>query len=327
MKKIVIVGSTGLVGSELLKCINENNKLLKNYEIIQVSSQRNVNNNNNLQLLEKYLDDEPKIYINCANNETAEKISKYLKDSILIDNSSAFRMNPQYPLVIPEINMDNNKIHKIYASPNCCVIILALLLYCFTKNNIEIKKVDVSTYQSASGAGIVGYNELILQTNQYSNNQQLTTDFWKRQYIHNVFCHNTPITSDDGYNNEEEKMIQEIPKIFNKNIPVNPTCIRVPTLRSHCLSVNLTFNRSLTYNDILKNLEDENIIVLDDKINNNFPDSLISNNDHKIYVGHIRKDIDSDGYRWNFFVSGDQLKRGAAYNVYVILLKLLEYLS
>jgi len=330
MPKIVIIGAFGLVGSELIKCINENENLIDENELIFVGTSRNnstiilKNKEYTVFQLDDVLNNEPKIYINCATNEVSKKIYNYLDNSFLIDNSSAFRMDENCPLIIPEINMDKID-YKIYPSPNCCVIILAFLLNSFIKNNINISKVDVSTYQSASGAGIYGYNELITQTKEFSSGQKLTTEFWKRQYIHNVFCHNTSINLENGYNNEEEKIIQEIPKIFNKNIPVNPTCIRVPTLRSHCLSVSITFDKSLEYKDIIKYLEeDENIVIMDEKESNTFPDSIISNDNHKIFVGHIRADLTSNNHRWNFFISGDQLKRGAAYNVYMILLKLLE---
>jgi aspartate-semialdehyde dehydrogenase len=132
--------------------------------------------------------------------------------SYLIDNSSEFRMNPSVPLVIPEINFNDVIRYKsnIIANP-------------FIKNSKKIKRVVVSTYQAASGAGKVGLDELITQTNEFVNNEELTTNYWKQQYLFNTFVHNSHINP-NGYCQEENKLINETPKIFNTPIKISPTC-------------------------------------------------------------------------------------------------------
>jgi aspartate-semialdehyde dehydrogenase len=245
-------------------------------------------------------------------------------NSYLIDNSSQFRMNKNIPLIIPEINFQDflNYKSQIIANPNCSTIILAMLINPFINNSHKIKRIVVSTYQAASGAGKVGLDELLVQTNQFVNQTELTTDYWKQQYIFNTFVHNSSIEI-NGYCEEENKLINETTKIFNTKINISPTCIRVPVLRSHCESVNIEFENEIEYDTILNLIKNEDETL--ELINNGhvFPSSISSNNSHLVQVGHIRQDFSLDKNKgWNFWISGDQLLRGAAYNAYLIMHKI-----
>jgi len=323
---LIIIGINGLVGQEFIKLIEKDK--YSQEDLVFVGSERSkgnlikFNNYNHLIITLDELNWEKNgIYINCADGEQAKIIDfKMSKNSILIDNSSYFRLNENVPLVIPEINFPKG-VNRIYSNPNCSTIILNLLMKpLFDK--FGIKRVVVSTYQAASGAGKSGLEELLTQTKESLDN--LTTNFWGRQYIHNTFVHNTPINIINNYNEEECKIMNETKKIFNKNIPITATCIRVPVLRSHCESVNIEFEKSTNYEEILDVLNKANYLeVLDNKEKKKFPESITSNNKMKVQVGHIRKDLSlEDGFGWNFWISGDQLLRGAAGNAYLIMKEL-----
>jgi aspartate-semialdehyde dehydrogenase len=188
-----------------------------------------------------------------------------------------------------------------------------------------IRRVVVSTYQAASGAGKIGLEELLTQNSQYANNQELTNSYWNKQYIFNTFVHNSSI-QENFYNEEENKIIKETQKIMNKKIPITATCIRVPVLRSHCESVNVELIKEASFDEINDLLAKCQFLqIVDDKINKNFPESVTSNNQTKVQVGHIRPDESlPSGLGWNFWLSADQLVRGAAYNAYLILDKIAE---
>lgn len=328
---ITVIGATGLVGQEFIKLLknfdysNFQLNLISNSFVGQICSVTNQQ----YQPMETIDFSKPIIFINCANAEQANFIAENMSsNSVLIDNSSEFRMNNSVPLIIPEINwcdyetLDSN----IIANPNCSTIILSMLLAPFIKNDIEIKRMVVSTYQAASGAGKEGLEELKKQTQEISSNQELTINFWKQQYIFNTFVHNSPIES-NGYCQEENKLINETKKIFKKNFGISPTCIRVPVLRSHCLSVNIEFDEQVDINtiyDLISNQRDTLQIInhVDEHV---FPTSLSSNNSHLVQVGHIRPDHSLPiNMGWNFWISGDQLLRGAAYNAFLIMKKLVS---
>lgn len=322
---IVIVGTNGLVGQEFIKLIEFDYKF---NDFIFVGSEKSkgcLTKFRDTLYLITTLDEldwsKNYIFINCADKQQAKDIkNKMSSESIMIDNSSEFRLTEGIPLVVPEINFPIEK-HQIYANPNCSTIILDLLLKPL-EDKFGIKRVVVSTYQAASGAGKVGLEELILQTSQKSLESELTIDYWKKQYIYNTFVHNS-IIQGNGYNEEENKIMNETHKIMNKKIPITATCIRVPVLRSHCESVNVELNTKTSYEEVKTLLQEcPYLEVIDIKELNIFPESISSNNKTLVQVGHIRKDESlSDGYGWNFWISADQLLRGAAYNAYMILKK------
>jgi len=264
---------------------------------------------------------------NIIAKEIYEHTLEHKLKLIIIDNSSEYRLHKDVHLCIPEINSNTIKTIKslpiLISNPNCVTTILCMCL----KPLLElanINKIILSTYQAASGAGYKGLHELEIQTEQIiqeklTNQEKLTTDFWKRQYIYNVFSHNTKINKDNLYNEEELKLVNETKKILQINPKITATCIRVPTLRSHCISAHIEFDKELTKDKIIETLTFfPGIKILDDIQNNQFPEPVLTSNKTDIYVGRIRSDID-DNSCWNFFISGDQLLKGAGYNSVQIL--------
>jgi aspartate-semialdehyde dehydrogenase len=325
---IVIVGTSGLVGQEFIKLIENDGRFTT---LIFVGSEKSKGTTimfkeiiNIIVTLDELDWTQNYIFINCADKQQAREIRKNMSSqSIMIDNSSEFRLDEDVPLVIPEINFPKEK-YQIYANPNCSTIILDLLLAPL-EYKYGIRRVVVSTYQAASGAGKLGLEELLVQNSQFANNQELEKSYWNKQYIFNTFVHNSSI-QENFYNEEENKIINETQKIMDKKIPITATCIRVPVLRSHCESVNVELIKETSIDEIYKILAKCPFLeIVDDKMNNIFPESITTNNQTKVQVGHIRQDNSlPSGLGWNFWLSADQLIRGAAYNAYLILDKIVE---
>ena len=324
--EIYIIGATGLVGSEILKLLEKYNLQKVNFIASSQSAGKEILFNNKKKVIKDFdsiRNFSNAIFINCSSSKLGlllnEKISE---NSILIDNSSALRLFQEVPLVVPHVNFPTLK-GKTYANPNCSTIILACLLN--PLKDFGFERIVVSTYQAASGAGKEGLSELELQTKQYINNEDLTTDFWGKQYVNNCFVHNSPL-SEELYNTEEMKLINETRKIFNiPDLKITATCIRVPTIRSHCESVNIQFKNEINYEQIKELLgQDPNVVLVDDKKDSNFPDTICSTNKNEVYIGHIRPDFSLPKNKgWNFWISGDQILRGAAYNAFEIYKKLI----
>jgi len=327
INSIGIVGISGLVGQNILTSLDMLDIEFNELHLFGFSTVGNFIKFRDTEYIIKLFDntylDSLDYVILAVDNHLAKTIIEHHKlnkcRSIIIDNSSEYRLDTQVPLVVPEINAHEiNSFHKIIANPNCTTSMLVMLLkplMCLS----SIDKVIVSTYQAASGAGIVGLEELITQTKEYSGSKQLTTDFWKKQYVFNVFSHNSKIDSVTKYNQEELKMINETVKILDAPIKINPTCVRVPTLRSHCLSVNVQFIDKLNYSDIIEALEKfDGIKIINQEETNTFPEPVFTSGKPEIFIGRIRPEIDNLT-NWSFFISGDQLLKGAAYNSVQIL--------
>jgi len=326
----IIIGATGLVGKEVIKLIETQNlHIVYNLQLIasDLSKGKEIEIHGIKYKIETWEDinfERKNIFINCSSSELGLKLYEKVQNSeiedksIIIDNSSALRLFKDVPLTVPHINFPNYS-NNIFANPNCSTIILSCLLY--PLKSYGFKRIVVSTYQSASGSGKEGLDELELQMKQYCNKEELTTTFWKKQYVNNCFVHNSDIT-EEYYNTEEMKLINETKKIFDlPDLKITATCIRIPTIRSHCESVNIEFNNPVTFLEIIKLLNnDKNIVLIDDKENCNFPDTIISSNKNEVYIGHIRPDHSlPENIGWNFWISGDQILRGAAYNAIEIL--------
>ena len=323
---IVIIGTNGLVGHEFVKLI-ESDYNYKNITFVGSEKSKGSkiifrDDEYTMITLDEIDWNKSSIYINCADKQQAIDIkNNMIVNSILIDNSSQFRLYENIPLVIPEINFPS-KIHQIYANPNCSTIILDLLLKPLD-DVFGVKRVIVSTYQAASGAGKVGLEELVQQSYQKANSLKVNTEYWGKQYVYNTFVHNSSI-QENSYNEEENKIIKETKKILRDDIKITATAIRVPVIRSHCESVNVELVNPATPEEIYNVLNSKEYLeVVDDKSNRLFPESITSNNKLKVQVGHIRQDESLDeGHGWNFWISGDQLLRGAAYNAYLIMNKI-----
>ncbi len=242
----------------------------------------------------------------------------------VVDNSSAFRMDPNIPLVIPEINPDAIGSASIIANPNCSTIIMNMAVWPLHREN-RVRRIVVSTYQAVSGAGWQAMVELQDQTRDVLAGKKAEPKVFPVQSAFNLFSHNTAI-GDDGYNVEETKMIKETRKIFGDDaIAITATCIRVPVLRAHSESVNLTFEKPMSAErarEILSNAP--GVRLVDDRAANRFPMPVDASGQDDCLVGRIRQDVSQpDGCGIDLFVCGDQLRKGAALNAVQIAEKIL----
>jgi aspartate-semialdehyde dehydrogenase len=245
--------------------------------------------------------------------------------AVVVDNSSAFRMDPNVPLVIPEINADAIARHKgIIANPNCSTIIGIVPVWPLHRAN-PVKRMIVSTYQAASGAGQSAMLELENQSREILAGKEPTCKAFPCQIAFNCFNHNSPLES-NGYNEEEMKMVKETRKIFDcPEIAITCTCVRIPVMRAHCESINLEFTEAITPNQVKDLLSTApGVTVMDDRENNRFPMPIDASGKDDILVGRIRQDESLPENRGiNLWVAGDQLRKGAALNAVQIAEKLL----
>ncbi len=241
--------------------------------------------------------------------------------AVVVDNSSAFRMDPNVPLVVPEINTDDLRSHNgIIANPNCSTIIMNVAVWPLHRVN-PVRRIVVSTYQSASGAGAAAMEELRTQSADHLAGRKVAPRVFPHPIAFNLFSHNTPI-GPDGYNTEERKMIDETRKIFHdSSIAITATCIRVPVLRAHSESINLTFERPITPEEVRRILSTApGVEIVDDPATGRFPMPIDASGRDNVLVGRIRADISQpDGRGIELFVSGDQLRKGAALNAIQIV--------
>jgi aspartate-semialdehyde dehydrogenase len=246
--------------------------------------------------------------------------------AVVVDNSSAFRMDPEVPLVIPEINPEAIKQHKgIIANPNCSTIIGIVPVWPLHQVN-PVKRMIVSTYQAASGAGAAAMRELEVQSRDILDGKQPKMEILPYQIAFNCFCHNSALEA-NGYNEEEMKLVKETRKIFScPDINITATCVRIPVPRAHCESINLEFAEPMTPEKVRELLADApGVTVLDDREHNRFPMPIDASGKDDVYVGRIRQDESlPDGRGINLWVAGDQLRKGAALNAVQIAEKLLE---
>ena len=237
--------------------------------------------------------------------------------AVVIDNSSAFRMDPNVPLVIPEINAGRIREHKgIIAVPNCSAITALVPLWPIHRAN-RIKRMIISTYQAASGAGAAAMEELVESTRANLNGQVFTPKVMPHPYAFNLFNHNTAIDPETGYNDEETKVIKETRKIFeDERIAIGVTCVRVPVLRAHCEAITFECENPISEHEVRAILSRApGVKIVDDRERNYFPMPVDASGQDEVLVGRIRKDLsDPTGHSISMFVSADQLLKGAALN-------------
>jgi aspartate-semialdehyde dehydrogenase len=234
--------------------------------------------------------------------------------AVVIDNSSAFRMDPNTPLVVPEVNPGDLRKHKgVIANPNCTAAILAVAVWPIHQA-VGIRRIIVSTYQSASGAGAAAMQELEDQTREHAAGKEITHSVFPHQIAFNVFSHNTKV-AENGYNEEENKVVEETRKMFHApDLPIVPTCIRVPVLRAHSESIVLELEAPMSPEEARALLaRSPGLKLVDDPAANHFPMPLEASGDLDVHVGRIRRDM-SNSNGLALFVAGDQLLKGAAWN-------------
>ena len=320
--KVAVVGVSGAVGQEFLKVLQERN--FPADELILFGSARSAGstynyNGKTLTVKElKHNDDFKGIDIALTSagagisKEFAADITKF--GAVMIDNSSAFRMDEDVPLIVPEVNPNDckNRPRNIIANPNCSTIIMVVALKPIHDLS-PIKRIHVATYQAASGAGAAAMDELFEQMKQVVNNEKVHVEKFKYQLANNLIPQ-IDVFLDNDYTKEEMKMHNETRKIMHANIDVSATTIRVPVLRAHSEAVWVETEKALEVSAVRAAFEKaEGIVVQDDPKNGIYPMPLMVAGADPVYVGRLRKDI-ANPNGITFWCVGDQIKKGAALN-------------
>jgi aspartate-semialdehyde dehydrogenase len=335
---VAIVGATGAVGEELARVLEELKFPVAN--LLPLASARSAGGNIEFkgrnykieELTESVFEGRDiDIAFFSAGGSISEKYAKYAVDAgaVVIDNTSHFRMDPNVPLVVPEVNPEDIKLWRetgIIANPNCSTIQMVQLLKPL-HDLYGIKRVDVSTYQAASGAGKEGMEELVREMEAFFKFKlnEYKPEAFAHQIALNVIPH-IDVPQPNGYTKEEMKMIDETNKIMHSDFAISATCIRVPVLRSHSESITITFadDVDVDVDEARKVLEEfENVIVMDDIEHNVYPMPTTSTDTDFTYVGRIRKDLYSENILHIWGVA-DQIRVGAATNSIRIAQKWIE---
>ena len=246
--------------------------------------------------------------------------------AVVVDNTSAFRMAPEVPLVVPEVNAGDLAAHKgIIANPNCSTIIMVVPLWPLHRAH-RVRRVVVSTYQAISGAGAKAMEELVEQTREVLADKPAVPRELPYPIAFNLFSHNTDI-DEHGYCEEEVKMVRETRKMFHDDsILVSPTCVRVPVLRAHSEAMTVEFEEPVSEEEVRRILgEAPGVALVDDREANHFPMPLEASGRDEVLVGRVRQDLSRpDGTGVSLFLCGDQLRKGAALNAVQIAEALAE---
>jgi aspartate-semialdehyde dehydrogenase len=331
---VAVVGATGAVGSELIRCLEEREFPLASLRVFASarSKGRTLRYRGRALEVEELREDALSgidIAIMSAGSGTSKRFAPLLaaRGSVVVDNSSAFRMDPTVPLVVPEINPEAIATHRgIIANPNCAAIIAITPLWPIHRVN-PIRRLIVSTYQAASGAGAAAMEELREATRAYLAGREYGHTVFPHPYAFNVFSHNTRVDQVTGYNEEETKVMQETRKIFgDPTLRVTATCVRVPVLRAHCVSINIECERPITAAQVREIAASApGVKLVDDPARNYFPMPKDAAGEDAILIGRIRQDLsDPEGRSVSLFVAGDQLLKGAALNAVQIAERLLQ---
>jgi aspartate-semialdehyde dehydrogenase len=322
-KTIAIVGATGAVGDEFRALIEQRHWNDQRY--VMLASARSAGREVHLggrsyrveELTEASFQGVDLALFSAGGGTSKQFAPAAVKaGTLVIDNSSAFRMDPDVPLVVPEINpQDAYGHHGIIANPNCSTIVLLMAVWPLHRAN-PIRRMVVSTYQAVSGAGMRAMLELQRQTRDVLDGKAPKPEVFPHQCAFNLFSHNSPI-DETGYNAEERKLLHETRKILHDDaIHVTATCVRVPVLRAHSEAVNLTFEKPITPGEAREILSAApGVRVVDQTEPQHFPMPIEASGIDDVLVGRIRQDISQpDGRGIDLFVSGDQLRKGAALN-------------
>ena len=325
--KIGILGATGAVGRQMLDCLIEQEIPVD--DLVLLASKKSAGQiirfkDKDYEVKEvnhdsfKGLD----VVLGASSNEVAKQYKDDIvkAKAVFIDNSSAFRMDDDVPLIVPEINGNDVKKHKgVISNPNCSTIITLMAINAINKLS-KLKVMIASTYQAVSGAGKGGIDEL--------NNEISDLNYEPSVFPYTIAYNCIPCIGslkDNLYTSEEMKMENEGKKILhNDDLKVTCTCVRVPVLRSHCISVSLKCERPLSVSEVREALSKEKgVILYDDVLDNKYPMPLVTSNQDKVYVGRIREDRVLEG-GISLFCSGDQIRKGAASNAVQIIKCLYE---
>ena len=321
---VAIVGATGLVGSTFIKVLEEYNFPIN--EIKFLASARSAGKTilfKNKEYVVEELTENSFTNVDLALFSAGGDVSKQYAPIArkmgcrVIDNSSAWRNDPTIPLIVPEVNIEDYKLDKLIANPNCSTI-QSILPIKALDDAYGIKRIVYTTYQAVSGSGQKGKNDLI----KTLNGEEATF------YPHNISQTCIPeidVFMDNGYTKEEMKMVNETRKMLHKpQLPISATCIRVPVLNSHGVSIMCELEKEFDLDGVCDTLAKfENIVVLNDGKNHVYPTSIVSNGTDKVYVGRIRRDLSCENGIL-FYCTADNIRKGAASNAVQIAMKLAE---
>jgi aspartate-semialdehyde dehydrogenase len=321
---VAIVGATGAVGTELIACLEQREfplRSLRLYASPRSAGRRLMFRGDGLPV-EALPDDglaDTDIALFSAGSATSRRIAPIVvgRGTVVVDNSSAFRMDTGVPLVVPEVNEGAIASHRgIIANPNCVAIIAAVPLWPLHRA-IGISRVIAATYQAASGAGAAAMAELRNATGAYLAGRDFTATVLRHPYAFNLFSHDTAVDPETGANEEETKVARELRKIMQTpRLPIGITCIRVPVLRAHSIALTVELARPITpavAREILAAAP--GVRIVDDAEGNHYPMPNEASGQGDVLVGRIRRDgSDPSGRSLAMFVAGDQLLKGAALN-------------
>ena len=321
-KNIAIVGATGAVGEELVRCLHELNFPVNTLRL--VASERSAGKvihtpfgDVTVEVASDQLFQDTDIAIFSAGSSISKEWRERVVQAncLMIDNSSAFRYEDDVPLVVPEVNAQAARSHNgVISNPNCTTAIAAVALYPLHKE-FGLKKVIISTYQAASGAGAKGMQELIDQMPAALKGEEVTPQAFAHQLALNIIPH-IDAFQDNGYTKEEMKVTWETHKMFgDDSIKVSCTAVRIPTLRAHSEAIVVETEKPITP-QAARELwtRSEGVEVVDDTANNLYPIPLNATGKFDVEVGRIRTNLVFGEHGLEFFVSGDQLLKGAALN-------------
>jgi aspartate-semialdehyde dehydrogenase len=322
--RVAVIGVTGVVGQEMLHCLENRNFPVSS--IKAMASARSAGKTIAFKGKEATIVEacakefkDIDIALMAVESEPSKEFSPELvkNGAIVIDNSSAYRMDPDVPLVVPEVNPEaiSKRPKGIIANPNCSTIIMNVPVWPLHKAK-RLTRVTVATYQAASGAGKPAMEELEANAKAWAKGEDFHPKAFPYQLFMNLFCHNSPI-GENGYNQEEMKMVLETRKIFGlPELRVSVTCVRVPVMRAHSEAVFLEFAEPITPAEARSILEKApGVSIVDDTVKNHSPQPLDAAGQGNVLVGRFREDLGvSDGKGLALFVAGDQILKGAALN-------------
>lgn len=328
--KVAIVGASGAVGQEFLRVLAERNFPID--ELLLFGSSRSAGRTYNFKGKDivvkelKHNDDFKGVDIAFTSagagtsKEFAEDITKY--GAIMIDNSSAFRMDENVPLVVPECNAKDalTRPRGIIANPNCTTIMMVVALQVF-ENLSHIKRIHIASYQAASGAGQAAMDELYQQYREVLDNKPVTVKKFAYQLAFNVIPQ-IDVFQENGYTKEEMKMYNETKKIMHSNVDVSAMCVRVPSLRSHSESIWIETERPISVEEAREAVNGgEGLVLMDNPAKQEYPMPLFLAGKDPVYIGRIRKDL-ANPNGLTFWIVSDQIRKGAALNA----VQIAEYL-
>jgi aspartate-semialdehyde dehydrogenase len=329
--RVAILGATGAVGTELLELLESRNFPVAELKLL--ASERSVGRSLPFKgeniIVEAVSDralENVDIVLASAGGSTSKAWASVAveKGAVVIDNSSAFRMNPDVPLIVPEVNPQAAADHKgIIANPNCTTILMTLAVWPLHQVR-PVQRIVAATYQSASGAGAKAMAEVKTQSSAILRGEEPVAEVLPYPLAFNLFPHNSPLT-DSGYCEEELKMVNETRKIFGtQEIRITATCVRVPVLRAHSEAINLEFAEPFSPDEAREILSHApGVKLLEDWGKNYFPMPIEASGRDEVLVGRIRQDI-SHPCGLELWLCGDQIRKGAALNAVQIAELLVE---